>query len=164
MDAEGRPQGGDPGAVVEAFAIDLEGRVSVKISDGMEFVRGQVLLQDFREPFMLAPTGANLFTNLTAAMPFPLAVERGTRGLGTVQSGALELPPEITPLFPPSRQGRRVRITGEPGGHWRLEATTNFVDWIVMTTVTNSPEETEITDPASRILPHNWYRVAVQTP
>ncbi len=61
------------------------------MSDGSTFVRGQVLLQNFQDPGALVSVGNNLYSNTLNAGPLANMEAPGTTGLGTIQSGALEL-------------------------------------------------------------------------
>ena len=66
------------------------------MSDGSDFVRAQILLQNFSDPAALMKEGNNLFSGIGAAGPLggsatPTAAVPGTNGLGEIQSGALEL-------------------------------------------------------------------------
>jgi flagellar hook protein FlgE len=96
IDGTGRPATSDPAATVVGFNIDAEGKINVRLSDGSEFVRGQVLLQRFSDPSALQKEGDNLFSGISAAGPLggagsPTPAAPGTNGLGRIQSGALEL-------------------------------------------------------------------------
>jgi flagellar hook protein FlgE len=96
IDGTGRPATSDPAASVMGYSIDKEGRINVYLSDNTEFVRGQVLLQTFRDPQALLKEGNNLYSGISAAGPLggnasPQAEAPGTNGLGRVQAGALEL-------------------------------------------------------------------------
>lgn len=92
IDGNGRPATSDPAASVVAFNIDTEGRINVRLSDGTEYVRGQVLLQTFRNPQALLKEGDNLYSSINAAGPLAGGAQApGTNGLGRVQAGALEL-------------------------------------------------------------------------
>ncbi|MGA4578870.1 flagellar hook-basal body protein [Limisphaera sp. VF-2] len=76
---------------VASFTIDTQGYIRVRLTDGTEFVRGQVLLQNVQNPHALAKEGQNLYSNITAAGPLAQPQPPGSSGLGTVISGALEL-------------------------------------------------------------------------
>ena len=96
IDATGRPEDSDPQARMVTFAIDRQGMINVQLSDGSQFVRGQVLLQDFRNTQALIKEGDNLYSGLGLAGPLgggdglqPEAPD--TNGLGIIQAGALEL-------------------------------------------------------------------------
>ncbi len=75
---------------VASFNIDTEGKVNLRLNDGTEYVRGQVLLQTFRNPQALAKEGSNLYSGMDGAGPLSQTSAPGTSGLGTIQSGALE--------------------------------------------------------------------------
>lgn len=92
IDGAGRPATADANATVVAFSINNEGVVNVRLSDGTEYARGQVLLQGFRAPQALLKEGNNLYSGLSAAGPFTATPSApGTNGLGRIQAGALEL-------------------------------------------------------------------------
>jgi flagellar hook protein FlgE len=96
IDATGMPATSDPNATVVSFAIDREGKVNVNLSDSSQFVRGQILLQNFSDPQGLTKEGNNLYSSLGAAGPLggaasPTPAPPGTNGLGQIESGALEL-------------------------------------------------------------------------
>lgn len=91
VDGTGRPATASPTATVSAFNIDAEGKVNVRLSDGSEFVRGQVLLQTFRDPQALMKEGNSVYSGLNAAGPLAAAQAPGTNGLGRIQAGSLEL-------------------------------------------------------------------------
>jgi len=91
IDPTGAPATAAPGANVESFRIDKEGYVRVRLSDQTEFVRGQVLLQNFRDPQALVKEGGNLYSNMAVAGPLAASAGPGTLGLGKIEAGALEL-------------------------------------------------------------------------
>ena len=78
-------------ASFSSFSISGTGQINVTMSDGSTFVRGQVLLQNFQDPGALVSVGNNLYSNTTNAGPLANMEAPGTTGLGTIQSGALEL-------------------------------------------------------------------------
>ena len=96
MDGTGRPATSDPAASVASYNLDSDGKLTVHLSDGTGYVRGQVLLQSFRDPQALLKEGENLFSGIASAGPLgggasPQAEAPGTNGLGRLQTGALEL-------------------------------------------------------------------------
>lgn len=91
IDTQGAPEGTDPNAVVANFTISPDGKINVILSDGTQFVRGQILMQRFTDPQMLVKIGENLYTNIQNAGPLSQPAAPGTNGLGTIQAGALEL-------------------------------------------------------------------------
>jgi flagellar hook protein FlgE len=96
IDTQGMPATSDPTATLVSFAIDIEGKVNVNLTDGSQFVRGQILMQNFSDPEGLAKEGSNLYSGIGAAGPLggattPASAAPGTNGLGKIQSGALEL-------------------------------------------------------------------------
>ncbi len=91
IDTTGMPATSSPTATVSSYAINGQGQVTVNLSDGTSFVRGQVLLQNFQDPSALVNEGNNLYSNMANAGPLPGLTAPGTTGLGSIQSGALEL-------------------------------------------------------------------------
>jgi flagellar hook protein FlgE len=90
IDATGAT-GAAAGATVASYSFDQQGKVNVRLSDGTEFIRGQILLQNFQSPQALVKEGDNLYSGLTAAGPLVNPDVPGTMGLGRVEAGALEL-------------------------------------------------------------------------
>lgn len=76
---------------VASFNVDTEGKINVRLNDGTEYVRGQVLLQTFRNPQALTKEGSNLYSGMTNAGPLGQIEAPGTNGLGSIQSGSLEM-------------------------------------------------------------------------
>lgn len=91
IDATGAPATAAPGAAVKDFSIDDQGRISVELTDGTIFVRGQVLLQNFRDPQALEKAGANLYSGLAVAGPLSQTESPKSNGLGSIVAGSLEL-------------------------------------------------------------------------
>jgi len=60
------------------------------LSDGSHYVRGQILLQNFGNPFALTPLKDGLYANLGAALPLPRPAKPTRSSVGRVESGALE--------------------------------------------------------------------------
>jgi flagellar hook protein FlgE len=83
----------DPDATLSSYDINPEGIVTVRLSDGSQYIRGQVLLQGFSDPQALMKEGGNLYSGLANGGPVGAngPVAPGSNGLGKVQSGALEL-------------------------------------------------------------------------
>jgi flagellar hook protein FlgE len=97
IDGTGRPSTADPLATVSSYSIGRDGKVAVRLSDGSEFVRGQILMQRFSDPNALTKQANNLYSSFLAAGPLTSgtapsgASAPGTNGLGVIESGALEL-------------------------------------------------------------------------
>jgi flagellar hook protein FlgE len=91
IDATGAPANAAPGATVRSYSVDQTGKINVLLSDGTLFIRGQVLLQTFIDPSKLVKQGSNLYTPMTTAGAMAQLAAPQTQGLGTIQSGALEM-------------------------------------------------------------------------
>ena len=90
IDATGAPATANPTAGIDSYNIDGQGKLNVTLSDGTNFVRGQILLQKFSDPSALVKQGNNLYSGLTTAGGLAAPGAPGSSGLGTIQSGALE--------------------------------------------------------------------------
>ncbi len=75
--------------------IDANGKVNVLLTDGVQYTRGQILLQKFNNPNALLKQGNNLYSSLTTAGPETaiagIGLAPNTAGLGRIDSGALEV-------------------------------------------------------------------------
>lgn len=98
INADQRPDDADPNAAMSAFNITPEGFVQISLegSTAAPYTRGQVLLQNFRDPQALLKAGSNLYTSIAAAGPLggadsPTSAAPGTNGLGQIEAGSLEL-------------------------------------------------------------------------
>jgi flagellar hook protein FlgE len=160
VDGQGRPPSADPAGTLTAFTVDRDGRLLVRLSDGTEFTRGQVLLQKFLEPFVLMAAGDGSYSNTAAAEPLSMTAAPGTLGMASVFSGALEIIPDAETLIPATREGFRMVVCGEPGARWTLQTTTNFQSWATAAVMTNAPEQTEFSAPGPDSA-HRYYRVLV---
>jgi flagellar hook protein FlgE len=91
INTTGMPSTSNPNASMTSYTINAQGVISVNLSDGTSFARGQVLLQNLGDPQALTSVGNNLYSNWTNAAPLAAAGAPGSGSLGTIQSGALEL-------------------------------------------------------------------------
>ena len=94
-DPAARPVPASDTAKASTYAINSDGRVRMHLTDGVEYDCGQILLQKFTNVTMLEKEGNNLYSNLLSAGPLggdpASSAEPGTNGMGTLQSGALEM-------------------------------------------------------------------------
>jgi flagellar hook protein FlgE len=91
IDTTGMPATSSPTATMTSYTINGQGVITVNLSDGTSFTRGQVLLQNFTDPQALTSQGNNLYSNMANAGPLATLTAPGSSSLGTIQSGALEL-------------------------------------------------------------------------
>jgi flagellar hook protein FlgE len=91
INASQMPSTSNPNATMTSYSIGASGQITVNLSDNTSFVCGQVLLQNFQNPGALINEGNNLFSNMADAGQLAAMTAPGTSGLGTIQSGALEL-------------------------------------------------------------------------
>jgi flagellar hook protein FlgE len=90
IDTTGEPATSSPTATISSYTVDQQGKITVNLSDGTSFVRGQLLLQNFQAPQMLISEPNNLYSGMANAGGLAAMSAAGTSGLGTVQSGYLE--------------------------------------------------------------------------
>jgi flagellar hook protein FlgE len=91
IDTTGMPSTSSPTATLTSYTIGGNGIITVNLSDGTSFPRGQVLLQNFTDPQALTSVGNNLYSNTGNAGGLSAPGTPGSTSLGTIQSGALEL-------------------------------------------------------------------------
>ncbi len=91
IDATGAPATATPGATVSNLSIEKNGQVKIRLSDGTEFVRGQVLLQNFRNPQALVKEGGNMYSGMASAGALAQTEAPQTKSLGLLQAGSLEM-------------------------------------------------------------------------
>ena len=84
---------------IRTFNVGTDGSISVILSNGQTFSAGYVLLQSFKDPGALIREGSNMFSGIDTAGKFngDFTEENignlipGTRGLGAINGGGLEL-------------------------------------------------------------------------
>lgn len=95
IDTTGMPSTSSPTAQIKSFSINTEGKLELALSDNTSFVRGQILLQNFKDPQGLIKAGNSLYSGINSAGPLggatPTAVPPGSNGVGLIQASALEL-------------------------------------------------------------------------
>jgi flagellar hook protein FlgE len=82
--------GGDT-AAVQSYTIGSDGHISVLLTDGASFTRGQVLLQNFSSPEQLVKVGDNLYSGLAVAGQLATPIAPGSNGLGSLATASLEM-------------------------------------------------------------------------
>jgi len=95
IDLTGMPATSDPASNMVSWSISNDGKIGINLSDGTSFVRGQVLLQNVRNPAALVKEGNSLYSGFGGAGPLggatPTPAAAGTNGLGKIEAGTLEL-------------------------------------------------------------------------
>jgi flagellar hook protein FlgE len=101
INTTGMPSTSNPTSTMTSFTINAQGVITVNLSDGTSFVRGQVMLQNFTDPQALLSVGSNLYSNLSSSsglsggsaggLTAPIAAGSGSLVNTTIVSGALEL-------------------------------------------------------------------------
>ncbi|MDP7010783.1 MAG: flagellar hook-basal body complex protein [Verrucomicrobiota bacterium] len=92
------------GASISSFNVGVDGQINMLLTDGTQYSRGQVRMQDFANKQNLMKQGSNLYSNLATAGALGTtgtsasateilsgAESPGNSGLGRIESGALEL-------------------------------------------------------------------------
>jgi len=80
----------DPTAKLDHFSVDKTGKITVYMSDGTNFVRGQVLLQNFTNPQALVKEGGSLYSATAEAGGLAQTEAASTNGLGQIASQYIE--------------------------------------------------------------------------
>jgi flagellar hook protein FlgE len=92
------------GASIASYSMGANGKVNMLLTDGSQYSRAQLLLQNFQNPQALLKQGANLYANLATAGPAGITTSSagateilknakapGSSGMGRIASGSLEL-------------------------------------------------------------------------
>lgn len=81
-----------PVTSMKTFSIDASGKINVTLGDSAntQFVRGQVMLQNFSNPNALVKEGNNLYSGMGAAGPLAASTAPGADGTGTIVAGQYE--------------------------------------------------------------------------
>ncbi len=97
-------------ASMSSYYISGDGKVHVVLADGnnTDYVRGQILLQQFSDSNALVKEGEGLYSGMDAAGALAASVAPGTVGLGELKTGELEssnvdLTQEMTDLITTQR-------------------------------------------------------------
>jgi flagellar hook protein FlgE len=78
-------------ATISSYGIDKQGNVNVRLSDGTQFIRGQVLLTSYLSPEQLVKEGNNLYSGQAGAGVIIQSGTPGTSGLGNLVASSLEM-------------------------------------------------------------------------
>ena len=92
------------GASISSYSVGADGKVNMLLTDGTQYSRAQLLLQNFQNPQALLKQGANLYGNLATAGPAGITTSSagateiltnakapGSSGMGRIAAGSLEL-------------------------------------------------------------------------
>ncbi len=143
------------------YIVNSLGDIYVVLSDGSWFVRGRILLQNYRNLQALRLAGPGIYSNLVAAAPVFTNGLSGYIQEGSIQSGALEQPasPPTLQLLPAS--GFHLSINGFSGGV--VESSGDLRHWDAVSPIyaadINEAEYFD-TSPATQ----KFYRVVMQIP
>ncbi len=94
IDKTGMPATSDPNAEIQKWSFGSDGKLSMALTDGSQFVRGQVLLQQFKDPTALRKEGGNLFSGLDKAGKLDWSANPGLpnqNGMGAIKANSLEM-------------------------------------------------------------------------
>ena len=78
-------------ATISSYSFDQQGNVNVRLSDGTQFARGQILLTSYLSPEQLVKEGNNLYSGMTNAGAVVQNGIPGTNGLGNLVGSSLEM-------------------------------------------------------------------------
>jgi flagellar hook protein FlgE len=137
IDTAGVP---NPALKVTNCYVNANGEIEVSLSDGTDFLRGQILLQAYRNPQGLIPVGNGLYSNVAAALPiYTNGVVGPLQNASAIQSGALEQqppPPAALQLAPSS--GFRLFISDLSFG--TVQSSPDLVHWNTIGQVNGSSD------------------------
>jgi len=158
IDTTGAP---NPSLAMTNYSIDFQGHIYVALSDGSQFMRGQILLQYYRNPQGLTRAGGGLYSNLTAAEPMFTNGLSGYIEQSQIISGGVEQPPILPTLQLLPTTGYRLLINDYSGGV--VESSGDLRRWEAVNTIYSADlnvAEYFDTSPSTQ----KFYRVVIQTP
>jgi flagellar hook protein FlgE len=158
IDTAGAP---DPSLTLTNYAIDSQGHIYVSLSDGSQFLRGQILLQYYRNLQGLSRAGNGLYSNLTVAAPMFTNGLSGYIQQSQILSGGVEQPPILPTLQLLPASGFRLFITDYSGG--QVESSADLLRWDVASPIYSADmnaAEFFDTSPTTQ----KFYRVVRQPP
>jgi flagellar hook protein FlgE len=158
IDTTGAP---NPSLTMTNYSIDLQGNIYVALSDGSQFVRGQILLQYYRNLQGLSRSGNGLYSNLTVAEPMFTNGLSGYIEQSQILSGGVEQPPILPALQLLPASGFRLLINDYSGGV--VESSEDLRRWEVVSPVYSADlnvAEYFDTSPSAQ----KFYRVVIQPP
>lgn len=119
--------------------VELSGNVMVNLPDGLQYLYGQVLIEEYRDLQALVPAGNGFYTNVTAAVPIVTNRLAG-RLPYSIYAGYLEEPPASpSPLvLPPPPGGYRLFVSNLGSGV--VESSTDLLHWNSLALVNGSPD------------------------
>ncbi len=120
IDATYRPATVPTCAQIRSFSFDSDGRAYIHWSEGTTSLRGQILLQDFREPAKLQKEAPRLWRMTELAEPLLQPLPPKTQGLGSLAVGHYQYD-----LTVPSLSVSQVRDTSRTVAPGMIYATGN---------------------------------------
>jgi flagellar hook protein FlgE len=159
IDVTGDPYTSNSNVTVASFDINVSGEIIVLDSDGNDFIRGQVLLQNFQNLQALVPGPNQLYSNLIAALPMHAIGLPGAQGLGFIESNALEMPAIIPTLQLPPQTGFRLLVSNlVPTG--TVQSSSDLHSWTTLGQVFGSVMyDAQFFDTNTPASPAQFYRV-----
>ncbi|MBI4658279.1 MAG: flagellar hook basal-body protein [Verrucomicrobia bacterium] len=150
-------------AGISNISFDAEGRINILLSDGSQYVRGQVLLQDFRRPYALKRRWLYLFSGFQDAGPLETPGRPSASGLGALVSGALDAAtPEARGYFPDplvDQVGERTEIWAVRASELTVvQASTDLIHWRPIRTNTYGSYSIRFVDPEATGAQVRFYR------
>ncbi len=107
----------DPAATFSSYSIDNRGVLSVRLSDGNQYLRGQLLIHRIEHPERLVPAGSQLY--IASPQDPPRLESAADTECTTLKSGTLnlnQLTPEVLEFWRKQTRGQQgpVMYTGDP--------------------------------------------------
>jgi hypothetical protein len=136
IDAAGAP---NPSLKMTNYSIGMDGRIFVLLSDGSDFMRGQILPQNYRNLQALKPMGNGLYANVEQAAPIFTNGAAPALVLGQIVPGAVEQPPPPWPTLQlPPASGFRLFVTNLTSG--AVESSVDLIHWNTIGQINGSPD------------------------
>jgi flagellar hook protein FlgE len=155
------PDAPDRSLALTNYSIDFQGHIYVNLSDGSQLLRGQILLQYYRNLQGLIPAGNGLYSDLTAGVPMFTNGLSGYIQQSMIQPGAVEQQPIMPALQLLPASGFLLLINDFGGGS--VESSSDLHNWDVVSPIYSANMNVaEFYDTSQST--QKFYRVVMQSP
>lgn len=159
VDAQYAPTGTAPNATLQYFTIGEDGKIHAELSDGTQFVRAKVTIQNYKNLQALVPLPGLLYSNLAAAQPLYDASVLANFTITTIVAGSLEQPFVLMPLPVPITNSVHI-VVEQFASDGCLESSSDLVHWTKLIPLLGSTTwEAEFYDTNNFTAAAKYYRV-----
>lgn len=159
IDAQYAPSGTASNATLQQFTIEENGDVIALLSDGTQFTRASVTIQNYKNLQALVPLPGLLYSNVAAAQPLYDTSALANPVISGIIAGNLEQPYILMPIPVPATNGFHI-VVEQFAFDGCLESSRDLVHWTKLAFLPGSAMwEGEYYDTNDLSAPARFYRV-----